>query len=113
MARWTTPKKNNPETQIKKACLQYLKVKYGQRFYFVNIIGGLGIRPGTPDTLACLNGRFIAIEFKNGDMGRVTDYQEQALFDINQAGGIGVVIRSVDQCIEFFKEISGIQGELF
>ena len=112
MNRFQT-KKINPETAIKKACLQYLKVKYGVRFWYVNVIGGLGIRPGTPDTLACLDGRFIGLEFKNGDKGKLTDYQKNALFAIHEAGGQALVIRSIDDCIEQFRRFEGIQKELF
>jgi hypothetical protein len=107
-------RKVNPETEIKRACLQYLKYRYGVRFWHVNIIGGLGIRPGTPDTLAVLDGKFFGIEFKNRDRGKLTDNQRIALEQIREAGGIALVIRSVDQCIEFFKSYQpGIQGELF
>jgi hypothetical protein len=107
-------KKIGPETQIKRACLQYLKYRYGSRLWYVNIVGGLGIRPGTPDTLAVLDGKFIGIEFKAGDRGKLSDYQREALRQIEEAGGIGLVIRSLDQCMEFFKHYKpGVQGELF
>lgn len=108
-----TYKKINPETAIKKACLQYLSVKYGRRFWYVNIIGGLGIRPGTPDTLACLDGRFVGLEFKNGNKGRLTEYQKNTLFKINEAGGKALVVRSIEDCIAQFKDFEGRQGELF
>lgn len=99
-------KKLTPETALKKACLQYLSYKYGRRFWYCNIIGGLGIRPGTPDTLASLDGKFIGIEFKNGDRGRLTDYQRKTLQDINQSGGVALVIRSLDECIAQFKSLA-------
>ena len=105
-------KKVNPETVIKKSCLKYLQARYGRRFWFVNIIGGLGIRPGTPDTLICLDGKFISIEFKQ-PKGRLTPYQETALDNIFAAGGLALVIRSIDECIAIFKGIEGNQKELF
>lgn len=107
-------KKITPETAIKRACLQYLKARYGRRLWYVNVIGGLGIRPGTPDTLICLDGRFVSIEFKNGNKGRVSDYQKQALEEIGAAGGTALIIRSIDECISVFKNfMPGNQGELF
>ena len=106
-----TAKKVNPETHIKRACLQCLQYQFGPRLWFVNIIGGLGIRPGTPDTLLCLDGKFIAIEFKRPG-GRLRPTQESTLLAIVRAGGIALVIDSVDECIEAFKQFKGCQGEL-
>ena len=107
-------RKTTPETALKRACIQYLQAKYGRRFWYVNVIGGLGIRPGTPDTLACLDGRFIGMEFKNGAKGKLTENQETALRAIKEAGGVALVVRSIDGCIEHFKTFgSGNQSELF
>jgi hypothetical protein len=98
--------KITPETALKRACLQYLKLRFGERFWFVNIIGGLGIRPGTPDTLACLDGHFVAIEFKNGERGRVSPAQQQVIGEIKTAHGEAYVIRSVEECVEMFRAFS-------
>lgn len=56
---------------------------------------------GAPDVLACLYGMFCGVEFKDGK----TDWTRQArwrlqrhrLMQIEQAGGIGVVITHPDQ----------------
>lgn len=111
-------RKISPETGLKKACLHYLSLKYGSRFWYVNIIGGLGTRPGTPDTLACLKvndgpGIFVALEFKNGNKGRVSPVQQETLFRIHEAGGIALVIRTVEECVEYFRRFEGRQGDLF
>lgn len=112
-------KKVTPETSLKRACLQYLQYRYGFRFWYVNIPGGVMTRPGTPDTLACLQikddypGLFLALEFKNGTRGRVSPAQAETLIRIKKAGGIGLVIRNIDECIEFFKKFEGVQGDLF
>ena len=50
-------------------------------------------RAGVPDILACLKGRFIAIEGKTAT-GKVSKLQEAHLRKINDAGGVGIVARS-------------------
>lgn len=37
-----------------------------RRVYYVNIYGAGRTGKGTPDVLACINGRFVAMEFKVG-----------------------------------------------
>ena len=50
-------------------------------------------RVGTPDFLACIKGRFIAIEVKFG-AGRLREEQASALADIERNGGAASVVRS-------------------
>ncbi len=53
---------------------------------------------GTPDILACIEGRFVAIEVK-APRGRLSKVQEVQLAKIERAGGITIVARSVDAVI--------------
>jgi len=46
---------------------------------------------GIPDVLACVNGRFLAVEVK-GDGGEPTALQLRNLRVINEAQGFGVVV---------------------
>lgn len=46
---------------------------------------------GIPDILACVNGRFVAIEGKRDKKKSATDLQKLTLREIRAAGGIGVV----------------------
>jgi Holliday junction resolvase len=92
-----------PETSLKKTCREYLYLKYGRRIWMVNIPGSAMIRSGTPDTLACLDGVFLGIEFKNGAKGRLSQTQEDTLNEIKFAGGNAIVIRSTEDCIEYFQ----------
>lgn len=53
---------------------------------------------GTPDVLACLNGRFIAIEVKKeGKLSTVTPIQQHQLSQIQLAGGIAFAADSVEK----------------
>ncbi len=45
-------------------------------------------------------GRFIACEIKAGK-DKLSVEQEQFLSDVKQAGGVGIVVRSID-CLETF-----------
>lgn len=47
-------------------------------------------RAGVPDILACVNGRFFAIEVKS-ETGRVSRLQKWNIQRIREAGGIGIV----------------------
>jgi hypothetical protein len=59
--------------------------------YAVNYIGGMYAISGTPDILACLQGRFVGIEVKAG-YNKPTALQVQALRRIEEAGGVALVI---------------------
>jgi Holliday junction resolvase len=77
-----------PESKIKTKIHALLKA-HGA--YAVNYIGGISANNGTPDILACLNGRFIGIEAKAGK-NKPTDLQTLNLKRIDEAGGLALVI---------------------
>jgi len=77
-----------PESKVKAKIHAMLKA-HGA--YAVNYIGGVSANNGTPDILACLNGRFIAIEAKAGK-NKPTDLQTLNLKRIDEAGGLALVI---------------------
>ena len=53
-------------------------------------------RAGTPDILACVRGRFVALEVKT-PTGRLAPIQEHQLARIKEAGGVVAVVRSLDE----------------
>lgn len=62
--------------------------------------GGLGSAPGLPDITGCLSdGRGFWIEVKT-DRGVLSDHQKRFIDNINSAGGLAFVARSVDEVIE-------------
>jgi Holliday junction resolvase len=77
-----------PESKVKAKIHALLKK---HKAYAVNYIGGISANNGTPDILACLNGRFIAIEAKAGK-NKPTDLQTLNLKRIDEAGGLALVI---------------------
>lgn len=57
--------------------------------------GGMYGTAGIPDIIACIDGKFYGFEVKT-DNGKPTKLQESTIRKINKAGGIAVVVRSVD-----------------
>ena len=81
-----------PEAKVKAKIHAILKK---HRAYAVNYIGGISANNGTPDILACLNGRFIGIEAKAGK-NKPTDLQTLNLKRIDEAGGLALVINEMN-----------------
>jgi Holliday junction resolvase len=89
------------EKDIQRAILSYLgyvgavavRINSG-----VSRTGGRFVRfnslPGCPDVLACVAGRFVAVEVKRPGE-RPTAQQQHAIDSINRAGGLAFVARSV------------------
>lgn len=77
-----------PESKVKDKIHRVLKAVGA---YAVNYIGGQYAKAGTPDILACINGRFIGIEAKAGS-NKPTMLQIHALRQIDGAGGLALVI---------------------
>lgn len=75
---------STPEAKI-KAKVKALLDKYNI-YHFMPATGGYG-RSGIPDIIACLNGRFLAIECKAGK-NKLTALQERELDRIEDSGGI-------------------------
>lgn len=83
------------ESSIQKQILNYLRSK--ERVWPVKVI--VSNRNGTPDILACVDGRFVAIEVKT-PTGRLTKLQKYHIDRIIEAGGVAFVATSVDDVIE-------------
>ena len=77
-----------PESKVKDKIHRILKAADA---YAVNYIGGQYAKAGTPDILACIDGRFVGIEAKAGS-NKPTMLQISALRHIDSAGGLALVI---------------------
>jgi hypothetical protein len=60
--------------------------------------GGLGSAPGLPDLCCCYKGRLIALELK-APKGKTSPAQDEFIRRINEAGGLALVVRSLDDVI--------------
>jgi pantoate kinase len=75
----------------------------GGVYYAMPIGSGYG-NAGVPDFLACVNGRFLAVEAKAGK-GKTTALQDAHLENIKTAGGVSMVVNelNLDQLKETIK----------
>jgi hypothetical protein len=78
--------------------------------YVVPVVAGSMTPAGTPDTLVCYRGRFIAIEYKAGQ-NRPTPIQRRRLRECLLAGGIPMVVneRNLGDLVRYF-ETGGLPG---
>ena len=78
----------------------------GGVYYAMPIGSGYG-NAGVPDFLACVNGRFLAVEAKAGK-GKTTALQDAHLEKIKTAGGVSTVVNelNLDQLKETIKWMS-------
>ncbi len=79
------------EAEIVNKILKYLKTVPGCFAWKEH--GGIA---GIPDIIACVNGRFIALEVKT-PVGKLTKLQESTIEKILVSGGVAEVVHSVDK----------------
>lgn len=90
------------ERDIQKRLIQYLKTV--PNCWIVKVIQA-NIN-GCPDILMCFNGKFYGIEVKT-DNGRTSAIQDLQIRRIREAGGVPVVIRSLDELKTFLNKETG------
>lgn len=90
-----------PEGRVKKAVKEYLK-SIGAWFY-MPVQNGMGV-VGIPDLICCVQGTFVAIETKApGKVGNTTANQDRQLEGIQKAGGVSLVVDSVETVRKYFE----------
>lgn len=82
-----------PEQEIKRALKRYIESIGG---YWVLVQGGAYSKPGDPDIIACVRGRFVGIESKTAT-GVLSPVQRTRAKQISEAGGIHVIARNTEQ----------------
>ena len=81
------------EAEIMREIRKYLS-KNG--YYWSNLPAGIiGHRKGDPDMVACINGRYVALEGKTST-GRQSPRQKEVERLITQSGGIYAIVQSVE-----------------
>lgn len=58
-------------------------------------------KAGTSDLIACINGRYVALEIK-GKGDTLKPLQAEKLNRVIQAGGVGMVVKSLDDAVQAF-----------
>lgn len=85
------------ENKIKK----WLKDK---GYWFFKVHGSIFQPSGIPDILACIDGKFVAIEVKRTKGGVVSPLQKAQIAKIKENGGIAGVATSMEEFLEILKE---------
>ena len=88
-----------PENSVKSVVKDYLDMK--GILHWQNM-AGIGSVRGLPDRFALHKGILYAIEVKSKS-GKVSDYQADFLVRINRAGGVPIVVRSLDDLMKIIK----------
>ena len=58
---------------------------------------------GCPDILACVCGRFLAIEVKEGE-NKLSEIQNEQIKRISHSGGIALIVRNFDDFVLLLKD---------
>lgn len=97
------------EQQIQAKILTYLQKEIGA--YCVKVVSAT--RAGVPDILACVAGKFVAIEVKRPEtINTVSELQQYNLDLVKKCGGIAFVATSVNDvkaALEVFNDESDIK----
>lgn len=93
----TDVKEKAVENKIKK----WLK---DRNYWYFKVHGSIYQPSGIPDILACINGKFVAIEVKRTKGGIVSPLQKAQIAKIKENGGIAGVASSMEEFLEILKE---------
>lgn len=94
-------KNNLKEKAVENKIKKWLKDK---GYWFFKVHGSIFQPSGIPDILACINGKFVAIEVKRSKGGIVSPLQKAQIEMIKKNGGIAGVASSMEEFLEILKE---------
>lgn len=87
------------EQKLKSAIKRYIESVGG---YWILVQGGAFSKPGDPDLVACVKGRFVAIEAKTPE-GSIREIQRVRAEQIVKAQGLHVFARSLEDVQELLE----------
>ena len=96
------------ESKIQKQVIKYLK---DNRIYHFRFQAQANLN-GLPDIIALYKGVLIGMELKKED-GKPTELQLKKLQAINENGGIGIIVKSVEDVSKLINYIDSITDEKF
>lgn len=73
--------------------------------YYIKTHGSLFSKAGVPDIIACINGKYVAIEVKKPG-GIVSELQKANIKLIEQSGGIAFVAYSLEEAKRYIKQFN-------
>jgi hypothetical protein len=97
------------ETKLASKIKKSIMAKYGGKW--TNLHGGIYQEVGMPDLIGCINGKYVAMEFKTPEnKDGATEAQKKQIQDIINNQGFAKVITSVQEAFDFLDEI-GIKSK--
>ena len=91
-----------PETKLQTKAIKFLK---GRGIYYLNLYGDGRSGKGKPDIIACINGRFVAFELKDGTNDMQDDQRIHKL-RIERSKGLHFKPYTLSEFIEIVEELS-------
>lgn len=89
------------EKKVENKIKKWLKDK---GYWYFKVHGSIYQPSGIPDILACINGKFVAIEVKRSEGGIISPLQKAQIEMIKKNGGIAGVSNSMEEFLEILKE---------
>jgi VRR-NUC domain len=85
------------ESEVQAWVQSTLRKEFGESIYLFKVPQGqYTSRRGLPDLMACVNGKFMAIEVKT-EIGSLTELQKFEIEKIRLSGGLSFVIYGKDE----------------
>lgn len=75
-----------------------------RNYWYFKVHGGMFQKSGVPDIVACINGKFVAIELKKSSGGFVSKLQEKQIDLIKKSGGVAGVAKSLKEFQDILRE---------
>lgn len=89
------------EKQVENKIKKWLEEN---NYWYFKVHGGAFQKTGVPDIIACINGKFVAIEVKRSNGGIVSELQKAQIQKIKSCGGVVGVAHSIDEFLQILKE---------
>lgn len=97
-----------PEAKVKDGCKAIFKAR--KIWYYMPAQNGMGV-VGIPDFICCWRGLFLAVETKApGKLANTTPNQKRRIAEINEHGGMAIVVDDPRQLAEFLDSIKDDQS---
>lgn len=90
------------EKDIQRQILRWLNSQRG--IYAFKVAQGMYSQIGISDIIACVNGKFVAFEIKRPG-AKATKLQKYFLYRINECGGHGYIVYSLDEVKEIVRRL--------
>lgn len=98
-------------TQAESRIKREIRAAISERGAFWSLVPeGTFAKPGDPDMVVCYKGRYIGMEGKTSS-GRLSEIQKMRRDQIEAAGGIYAVVRSVEDAMTVLDKIDK-EGEI-